>query len=311
MPRAEGPLQRYIDKFLRYLEIEKNASNHTILNYRLDLEEFGNFLNPRVLAADDAASAAPVKKTPLDITKIDYLALRRFLAALKQKGIKSRTVARKVSCLKTFFKFLMREGYLADNPALLISSPKIDKHLPNFLTEAEMSRLIEFPKADTVSGLRDRAIFETLYSTGMRISELVSLNVGSPDYISGIVKVQGKGKKERIVPLGDKAITAIRQYLVKRKSDSKSLFLNSRGEKITDRGVRVILDKYIKLISEKQNISPHTFRHSFATHLLNRGADLRSVQELLGHANLSTTQIYTHLTTDRLKAVYNKAHSRA
>ncbi|PIQ89073.1 MAG: tyrosine recombinase XerD [Candidatus Omnitrophica bacterium CG11_big_fil_rev_8_21_14_0_20_42_13] len=304
-------MQRYIDKFLRYLEIEKNASNHTILNYRLDLEEFGNFLNPRVLAADDAASAAPVKKTPLDITKIDYLALRRFLAALKQKGIKSRTVARKVSCLKTFFKFLMREGYLADNPALLISSPKIDKHLPNFLTEAEMSRLIEFPKADTVSGLRDRAIFETLYSTGMRISELVSLNVGSPDYISGIVKVQGKGKKERIVPLGDKAITAIRQYLVKRKSDSKSLFLNSRGEKITDRGVRVILDKYIKLISEKQNISPHTFRHSFATHLLNRGADLRSVQELLGHANLSTTQIYTHLTTDRLKAVYNKAHSRA
>jgi len=311
LSRAEGPLQRYIDKFLRYLEIEKNASNHTILNYRLDLEEFGNFLNPRVLAADDAASAAPVKKTPLDITKIDYLALRRFLAALKQKGIKSRTVARKVSCLKTFFKFLMREGYLADNPALLISSPKIDKHLPNFLTEAEMSRLIEFPKADTVSGLRDRAIFETLYSTGMRISELVSLNVGSPDYISGIVKVQGKGKKERIVPLGDKAITAIRQYLVKRKSDSKSLFLNSRGEKITDRGVRVILDKYIKLISEKQNISPHTFRHSFATHLLNRGADLRSVQELLGHANLSTTQIYTHLTTDRLKAVYNKAHSRA
>jgi integrase/recombinase XerC len=291
-------MRRYIDKFLRYLEIEKNASAHTIINYRLDLEEFLRF------------SQAGKADTP-DIAKVDYLTLRRFLASLKQKNIKSRTISRKVSCLKTFFKFIVREGYLKDNPALLISSPKVDKYLPQFLTEQEMMRLIEAPSCDTVSGLRDRAIFETLYSTGMRISELVSLEEDSLDYIAGVTKVLGKGKKERLVPVGERAIAAIRKYLAKRKHNARALFLNNRGKRITDRGVRVILDKYIRIMSEKKNISPHTFRHSFATHLLNRGADLRSVQELLGHANLSTTQVYTHLTTEKLKAIYDKAHSRA
>jgi len=293
-------MQRHIGKFIRYLEIEKNASPHTILNYKLDLEEFAGFLR-----GPDKASS------PVGVEKIDYLTLRKFLAALKKRNVKARTVARKISCLRTFLKFLIREGYLKENPVMLISTPKVEKHLPNFLTEAEVTRLIELPAKDTVSGLRDRAIFETLYSTGMRISELVALSDDSIDHISGVTKVRGKGKKERLVPIGDRAITAIRHYLSKRPHKSRSLFLNNRGKRITDRGVRVILDKYLQKMSEKRNISPHTFRHSFATHLLNRGADLRSVQELLGHANLSTTQVYTHLTTDRLKAIYDKAHSRA
>ena len=293
-------MRRYIGKFMRYLEIEKNASSHTILNYKLDLEEFARFLRGPDKASDFIA-----------VEKIDYLTLRKFLAALKQRNVKARTVTRKISCLRTFFKFLLREGYLKENPALLISTPKVDKYLPNFLTEEEIARLIELPLKDTVSGLRDRAIFETLYSTGIRISELVALSDDSIDYISGVTKVRGKGKKERLIPIGDRAITAIRQYLSKRPRKSRSLFLNNRGKRITDRGVRVVLTKYLQKMCEKRNISPHTFRHSFATHLLNRGADLRSVQELLGHANLSTTQVYTHLTTDRLKAVYDKAHSRA
>lgn len=305
-------MQRFIDKFLRFLEIEKNYSAHTILNYRLDLEEFSSFLKcSRLGSARNNPPKVDIVDVPLDIEKIDYLSLRRYLAALKEKNVKSRTISRKVSCLKTFFKFLVREGYLKDNPALLILGPKVDKSLPNFLSEEDMVRLIEAPSRDSVLGLRDRAIFETLYSTGMRIGELVSLNEGSLDYISGMAKVQGKGKKERLIPIGERAIEAIRKYLNIRQSDSKALFLNDRRVRITARGVRFVLSKYINAVSQKQNISPHTFRHSFATHLLNRGADLRSVQELLGHANLSTTQIYTHLTTERLKAVYDKAHSRA
>lgn len=294
-------MQRYIDKFLRYLEIEKNYSVHTVLNYRLDLEEFSNFL--KTLSADKAVF--------LDAEKVDYLTLRRYLAKLKERNIKARTIARKVSCLKTFFKFLLREGHIKDNPALLVSSPKVDKHLPGFLSEEDAVRIIEAPSASLLLGLRDRAIFEMLYSTGMRISELVSLNKDSLDHISGVAKVEGKGKKERLVPVGERALEAVRRYLGERKKDSKALFLNDRGGRITTRGVRFTLNKYINVVSQKQNISPHTFRHSFATHLLNHGADLRSVQELLGHANLSTTQVYTHLTTDRLKAVYDKAHSRA
>lgn len=294
-------MQRYIDKFIRYLEIERNYSVNTLLNYRLDLEEFNNFL--RRLSPDKAA--------PLEVEKIDYLTLRRYLAILKEKNIKARSIARKISCLKTFFKFLLREGLLKENPAVLVSVPKIDKHLPIFLSEEDMVRLIEAPCGDNNLSLRDRAIFETLYSTGMRISELTALDIDSVDYISGVAKVLGKGKKERLVPVGERAIEAIRAYLDKRNSDAKALFLNGRGARISARGIRFVLNKYISVLSQKQHISPHTFRHSFATHLLNRGADLRSVQELLGHANLSTTQIYTHLTTDRLKAIYDKAHSRA
>jgi len=289
-------MERYIDKFIRYLEIEKNYSPHTILNYKLDLKDFAGFLGE------------------LDIEKVDYLFLRKYLAHLKEKGFTSRSVGRRLSALRSFFKFLTREGLVKNNPMASLSSPKLDKHLPQFLTEEEAVRLIEaaFPKdAKDEQGLRDRAILETFYSTGIRISELVGLNVEQIDFISGVVRVMGKGKKERMVPIGEEALSAIRRYLDKRKKQEDAVFLNRNSRRITDRGVRNIVKKYIRLASIRQGVSAHTLRHSFATHLLNRGADLRSVQELLGHANLSTTQIYTHLTTERLKSVYDKAHPRA
>ncbi|MDD5155241.1 MAG: tyrosine recombinase XerC [Candidatus Omnitrophica bacterium] len=286
-------MERYIEKFIRYLQIEKNYSSHTITNYRLDLEDFRNFLD----------------KSPVENT--DYLTLRKYLAILKGKNLGSRSVGRKLSSLRSFFKFLTREGFLKANPILMLSSPKMEKHLPQFLTEEETRRLIESAGQAGKEALRDRAILETFYSTGIRISELVGLNTQDIDFISGIVKVMGKGKKERIVPIGEHAIRAIREYLDKRKKQSEVVFLNRSGKRISDRGVRGIVGKYIRLASIKHGVSPHTLRHSFATHLLDHGADLRSVQELLGHANLSTTQIYTHLTTERLKNVYDKAHPRA
>jgi len=288
-------MQRYIDKYISYLEIEKNASPHTVLNYRIDLKELASFLEE--------------KKTPLE--KVNYLNLRQFLASLRTRHLKPRTISRKLSSIRSFFRFLCREGYLKTNPSALLSSPKLDKHLPNFLSEEEMSRLLEAPSSGDEFGLRDLAILEMLYSTGMRISELVGLQVKDIDFLSNIVKVMGKGKKERLLPVGDGALRALRRYLEKRAKDVPEVFLNKNGTRLTDRGVRNILNKYIRQTSQKEHISPHTLRHSFATHLLNRGADLRSVQELLGHANLSTTQIYTHLTTDRLKAIYDKAHPHA
>jgi integrase/recombinase XerC len=196
----------------------------------------------------------------------------------------------------------------------MVLSPKLEKHLPQFLTEEETAKLIESAFARDEKderGMRDRAILETFYSTGLRISELVGLSIPDMDFISGTIKVMGKGKKERMVPIGDIAISAIRKYLDKRKKKSEALFLNKNGKRIGARGVRDIVGKYIKTAGIKEGVSAHTLRHSFATHLLNRGADLRTVQELLGHANLSTTQIYTHLTTEKLKSVYDKAHPRA
>jgi integrase/recombinase XerC len=286
-------MRRYINKFISYLEIERNASIHTILNYQHDLKELSEFL----------------KDIPIE--KVDYISLRKFLAFLKSRNLKPRTLARKISCLRTFFRFLSREGYLKSNPAALLLTPKLDRHLPKFLTEEEMIKLLEAPSKDDLFGLRDRAILESLYSTGMRIAELVGLNIEDIDFISGVVRVRGKGKKERLLPIGEKALSILREYLDKRKEQKTELFLNRNGRRLTDRGIRDILEKYIRLTSLKENISPHTLRHSFATHLLNRGADLRSVQELLGHVNLSTTQIYTHLSTERLKSVYDKSHPRA
>lgn len=286
-------MNRYLDKFISYLEVEKNYSPHTILNYRADLEDFLDF----------------AQKTPLE--KIDYLFLRKFLAQLRGKQYRPRTLSRKLSALRSFFKFLQREDLIRENPAVLLMSPKLDKMLPKFLSEEEMNKFIEAPSLEKVSGKRDRAILETLYSTGMRVSELVGLNVSDVDMIGNITKVSGKGKKERLIPIGDRALDAIRDYLHERKHKSNALFLNKSGTRLSTRSVRNIADKHILAVSTTRQVSPHTVRHSFATHMLNRGADLRSVQELLGHVNLSTTQIYTHVTTDRLKEVYNKAHPRA
>jgi tyrosine recombinase XerC len=289
-------MDKYIEKFMRYLEIEKNYSAHTILNYKLDLEDFKKFCGE------------------IDFEKIDYLFLRKYLAVLKEKSLGNRSVGRHLSTLRSFFRFLTRENYLKTNPILMLSSPKLEKHLPSFMTEAEVGKLIEsaFAKDDKDErGLRDRAILETFYSSGLRISELVALDLNDIDFISGIVKVLGKGRKERIVPIGDAALRSIRSYIDKRKKKSEIVFLNKNGARISTRGVRNIVEKYLKFSGAHQGVSPHTFRHSFATHLLNRGADLRTVQELLGHANLSTTQIYTHLTTEKLKSVYDKAHPHA
>lgn len=285
--------ERYIEKFIRYLEIEKNYSAHTVLNYRLDLEDFAKFLGD------------------LALEKIDYLLLRKYLAALKEKNLTTRSVNRHLSTLRSFFRFLLREGLLKTNPILSLSSPKQEKRLPQFLTEEEVTRLIDAVIPKDERGCRDKAILETFYSSGLRISELASIDIEDLDFIGGIVKVMGKGRKERIVPIGEKAISAVRGYLDKRKKNQEALFLNKSGQRITTRGIRNVVGKYIRLAGIKHGVSPHTLRHSFATHLLNRGADLRSVQELLGHANLSSTQIYTHLTTDRLKSVYDKAHPRA
>jgi tyrosine recombinase XerC len=286
-------MTKYLDKFLTYLEVEKNYSSHTSLNYRLDLEEFAAFLNRTSVEA------------------VAYSDLRRFLAQLKARNLKPRTLARKLSSLRSFFKFLQREKVIQNNPAKLLVTPKLDKPLPHFMSEQETVQLIESPKSGKTNSPRDKAILEILYSTGIRVSELVGLNVDDVDFIGNVIKVMGKGKKERIVPIGDHALSALKEYLDGRKADNKFIFVNKNGTRLGGRSVRNIINKYILEQAMAQHVTPHMFRHSFATHLLNHGADLRSVQELLGHVNLSTTQIYTHLTTEKLKKVYDQAHPRA
>lgn len=288
-------MKRYIDKFTRYLQIEKEASAHTVRNYTIDLRSFAEFLGEG------------------HIETVDYLILRKYLAYLRTLNLNKASIARRIACLRSFFKFLLREGYIKKNPISGLLTPKRDKKLPTFLNESEVVKLVESP-AEDLAGLRDKAILETLYSAGMRVSELTGMDVADVDFVAEVVKLRGKGKKERLAPLGSKAISAIRKYrdkLPANFSSKKAVFLNNRGGRFTDRSVRRVVNKYILMISKREKISPHTLRHSFATHLLNRGADLRAVQELLGHANLSTTQIYTHVTTERLKAVYDKVHPRA
>ncbi len=290
-------IQRYIDKFINYLKVERNASVHTITNYLKDLSVFKEFLGDK------------------ELESVDHLALRRFLAELRAKDYSKRTVARKLASLRSFFRFMFREGHIKKNPITAVLTPKLDKKLPVFLDTAKIDRLLAAPSDKDPAGLRDRALLETLYSTGIRVSELVGLDIGDIDFISGVVKVFGKGSKERVVPIGEPALKAIRVYVDKKRDDKvkdkNAIFLNKSGGRLTDRSVRRVLDKHIKTCSIAEKISPHSLRHSFATHLLDRGADLRSVQELLGHMNLSTTQIYTHVTMDRLKTVYDKAHPRA
>ncbi len=291
------PFSYYIEKFLNYLEIEKNYSSHTVINYKRDLEEFHSYLETNFKG--------------IDVKKIDYFILRKFLSYLNLRKIGKKTISRKISTLKSFFKFLNREGIIESNPATSLLYPKKEKDLPKFLTEEEMARLIDAPQGNDLWSLRDKAILEFLYSTGARVSEVVNLKKDDLDLISGIVKVKGKGRKERILPLGEPAVRALRNYLKERKDKSCYLFINRRGGRLSDRGIRLILDKYIKRLSLNCKVSPHTIRHSFATHLLNRGADLRSVQELLGHSSISTTQVYTHLSIEHLKNTYEKTHPRA
>ncbi len=290
-------MDQYLTRFFRFLEVERNASTHTIKNYQIDLRDFFGFLENRALAT------------------IDYLEIRRFLAFLKEKNYQKSTIARKLACIRSFFKFLAREDLLAVNPTAGIQSPKREKKLPEYLELSEIEHLLEAPNGKSWEEKRDKAILETLYSSGIRVGELAGLNGDDLDLLSGQLKVRGKGKKERIVPVGSLAVKAIQNYLESRPKPNlnsrNALFLNRQGTRLTDRSVRRVLNKYVRRIALNKEVSPHTLRHSFATHLLDRGADLRSVQELLGHENLSTTQIYTHVSTKRLREAFEKAHPRA
>lgn len=285
--------------FLQFLKTEKGYSEHTLKNYAIDLREFFAFLGTRSLEA------------------VTYLEVRAFLAVLKDKNYSKSTIARKLACLRSCFKFLAREKVIKENPAAGIQTPKRDKRLPDFLNQDEITNLLEAPSKGSWEENRDKAILEMLYSSGLRVSELVGLNHGDVDLAGGLLRVRGKGKKERIVPVGRVAIQAIKNYftskLPRESGDSidKPVFKNRLGGRLTDRSIRRMILKYTRRIAMAKDVSPHMLRHSFATHMLDRGADLRSVQELLGHENLSTTQIYTHVTTKRLKEAYAAAHPRA
>jgi integrase/recombinase XerC len=246
-----------------------------------------------------------------------YLNIRTYLAKLNEKEYAKRSVSRKLSALRSFYLYLVREGKLEISPFVYVRTPKQDKKLPQFMYVEQMELLLNAPDLSTSLGIRDRAIMETLYASGMRVSELVGLNDKSLDLDHGMALAFGKGSKERYVLLGAPSVAAIRKYmlesrsLLSQKAEEDALFLNYTGNRLSDRSVRRIIDKYIDQLATINHVSPHTFRHSFATHMLEAGADLRTVQELLGHVNLSTTQIYTHVTKDHLQSIYNKAHPRA
>jgi integrase/recombinase XerC len=285
-------MKDHIDKFLKYLEIERAASAHTLRAYRKDLEEFSKFVNIK----------------PEDVELAD---VRGFIAEQIKSGLNKTSVSRRLASIRSFFKFLYREGYKRTNPAKLVSKPKLPKLLPRFLSIDDAFALVERPAGTGFLPARDRAILELLYSSGLRVSEISSLNIDDINTKEGFLKVKGKGRKERMVPVGSKAIDAIKSYMVERialKSKDRFLFLNRRGKGFSDRGVRRLVVKYARMTGISGKIGPHALRHTFATHLLQGGADLRVIQELLGHSSLSTTQKYTHLDVTHLIDVYDKAH---
>lgn len=291
-----------IGQFVRYLTTEKNASPHTCRAYQRDLEEFTAFLKGQQICVSLDGE--------VNFGKVDRFALRRYLGFLHRKNRKS-SVSRKVSTLRAFFRHLVKEQRVTTNPAKAVSRPKIEKTLPTALTVDEAFRLMESPESR--EHLRDRAILELLYSCGLRVGELVSLDVDGLDQDLGIVKVMGKGRKERIVPVGAKAIEAVKAYLSQRKKveGEEPLFVNWRGGRLTARSVGRLVKKCSRDSGIIRTVSPHSLRHTFATHLLDAGADLREIQEMLGHASLSTTQRYTHLSLGKLMEVYDKAHPRS
>lgn len=296
-----------IDDFLGYISIIKGYSSNTVIAYAHDIQTFVRF-------AEDICD----DKGDLDLSSITHLEIRAYLANLQKKGYSRRTIARRIAAIRGFFSYLCRKGILSRNPAESIKIPREGRKIPPFLREDEVVSLLQCPPKDTPFGIRDRAILEVLYAAGLRVGELVGLNLDSIDLSTDFVRVRGKGAKERIVPIGIKAVEALKTYLeygrpklASQGEDSLALFLNCNGTRLSKRAIEIMVDKYIEKASIDKNISPHALRHSFATHLLDRGADLRVVQELLGHATVSTTQIYTHMTRKRLRTVYDKAHPRA
>jgi integrase/recombinase XerC len=315
-----------IDRFLEHLEGERNFSAHTIRSYAADLTQYCQYLAAGPAAGDEAEPIAAERLPPIDeidlgrITRAILTAIpldvRGFLAMMRNSEYSKATVARKLATLRSFYKFLVRIEAVEASPVSVIRTPRQDRRLPKYLDIEQVEALLAAPDTATLLGARDRAILETIYSAGLRVSELVGLNIEDLDEFSEALRIRGKGRKERLVPLGGKAVEAIEAYLRLRGAvfggDSRGpLFVNKFGRRITDRSIRRKLDKYLMEAGIEVHISPHVLRHSFATHMLNAGADLRSVQEMLGHENLSTTQIYTHLTTSRLKEVYDRAHPLA
>ncbi|SHM10220.1 tyrosine recombinase XerC subunit [Caldanaerovirga acetigignens] len=293
-----------VDSFLNYIKAAKNQSENTLKAYANDLGQFIEYLEQNKMSETKS------------LKNITHLDIRGFLAYLKEKGVAKKSITRKLSALRSFFKYLTKEGIISEDPTKMVQGMKLPKKLPLFLYPAEIEALLSAPNKD-VLGIRDRAIMELLYATGVRVSELVSIKLRDVNMGANFIIVYGKGSRERIVFFGTKAAKSLEEYLKKSRPylvknlSCEYLFLNKNGTKLTDRSVRRIIDKYVKELSMKKNISPHTFRHTFATHMLNNGADLKTVQELLGHVSLSTTQLYTHLTKERLKEIYDKVFPRA
>ncbi|HLY74256.1 MAG TPA: tyrosine recombinase XerC [Planctomycetota bacterium] len=291
------------EEFLRHLATERNLSPHTVRAYGGDLDRFTEFVG------GEAKLLAP------DVT---VLAVRRFLTKLHAESYQKSSMARMLACLRTFYDYFLRRGGIDANPVRQVRTPRLEKKLPSFLDEEEVTRLLESTTGDGFTDRRDRALLETIYGGGLRVSEATGLDLGDLQIDQGFAVVRGKGGKERLAPLGTGATRGIEEYLSERAvrveklmSGVEALFINKNGTRLNVRSVRRILDRRAMLAGIRKSVTPHTLRHSFATHLLNRGADLRAVQELLGHANLTTTQIYTHVTTHRLKEVYDQAHPRA
>jgi integrase/recombinase XerC len=285
-----------IKEFLDYLEFEKKFSLYTVDNYDKDITEFKEYL---------------VMNNINSFKKVDYSLIRKYLVFLYEKKYKNTTICRHISSLRSFYKYLLGNKLINENPMELISLPKKEQRLPNFLYYNDLEKLLETPDQTTSIGLRDKLIFEILYSTGVRVSELVNIKVKDIDFENKSIRIFGKGKKERIVLFGDQALKLINIYLDQRGFTSEYLILNNRGNKITTRGVDLIIHKNSLKSGLKNKITPHTMRHTFATHMLNDGANLLTVQELLGHENLKTTQVYTHVSNERLRNVYLNAHPRA
>ena len=298
-------MDNYLECFLQVMKIEKNSAVLTIKSYEKDILQFFSFLDNH----------------GIKLLKLNYLTLRQYLAILKEQKYKRSSIARKISAIRSFLRFLKKEQLLENNSWEIVSIPKKEKRLPKFLFVDEVFDLLEMPTPESYLGCRDRAILEVLYGTGIRVSELVGLQLSSVNLEEGFLKVRGKGSKERIVPLGMYGLQSVAVYLTKsrpflekrnkEKGSVPDLFLNRFGQKLTDRSVGRLVKKYGVQASQNNNLSPHMLRHSFASHLLNAGADLRVVQELLGHTTVSTTQIYTHITKEALKRTYLRTHPRA
>ncbi len=294
-----------IGQFLQYLRVERGASPHTLKGYREDLHALAEYL-----ADGDGHTPAPGGITMGE--------LRGFVSALHEAGYAKSSISRRLASVRSFMRFGQREGWAKSNPAKALRNPRKSRKLPHFLTTDEVGKLLDAPEGHRRASLRDRAILETLYSAGLRVSELVGLNDGDLDFAAGIVRVRGKGKRERLAPIGSYAARALKRWLEVRKLSPREpsgreapVFTNKFGTRLTTRSVARMLEKHLKETGLDSRTSPHTLRHSFATHLLDRGADIRSVQELLGHKSLVTTQIYTHVSTANLRAAYEKAHPRA